>query len=214
MQSLSKRLFSSCRSSLSHIGSSPVFLTPDVKLNSVNMLIPKVIPKGSQKIILNSLLSINGPNGEINLQIPDFLNISNEGTSLSISINNDKNKIQKSLWGTYRSLINNAIIGVTDGHSSTLRFQGTGYRVNLETIDNVKWVKMKVGRCNVEGLPIPNGITCETPSQTLLVLKGANKQKLNLFAARLRNMRPPEPYKGKGIYFNGETIKLKAKKVK
>lgn len=84
----------------------------------------------------------------------------------------------------------------------------------LEDVDGVKWVKMKVGRCNLEGLPIPEGITCSTPSQTLLVLEGADKQKLNLFAATLRNMRPPEPYKGKGIYFNGETIKLKAKKVK
>lgn len=113
-----------------------------------------------------------------------------------------------------RSLINNAVVGVSEGHSSTLRFQGTGYRCMLEDIDGVKWVKMKVGKCNLQGLPIPEGITCSTPTPTLLVLEGCDKQKLNLFAARLRNMRPPEPYKGKGIYFNGETIKLKAKKVK
>jgi large subunit ribosomal protein L6 len=214
---MQRRLFSTTRSVLSHIGSSPVFITPDVQLNQVQMLIPKVIPKGTEKIILNNLLSIKGPKGEINLQIPEFLNIdSSNSNSLKIQIQNSNNKIQKALWGTYRSLINNAIIGVTDGHSSTLRFKGTGYRVMLEkdSKTGIDWVKMKVGRCNVEGLPIPENITCETPSQTLLVLNGPDKQKLNLFAARLRNMRPPEPYKGKGIYFNDETIKLKAKKVK
>jgi large subunit ribosomal protein L6 len=217
MSVLQRRLFSSSRAAFSHIGSSPIFITPEVKLDQVEMLIPNVIPKGTQKIILNNLLSISGPRGEINLQIPEFLTIdSSAETNLKVHITDAKNKIQKSLWGTYRSLINNAVIGVTDGHSSTLRFKGTGYRVMLEKDPRtgVEWVKMKVGRCNVEGLPIPEGITCETPSQTLLVLNGANKQKLNLFAARLRNMRPPEPYKGKGIYFNGETIKLKAKKVK
>lgn len=212
-----RRLFHTTRQVLSHIGSSPVFLTPDVKLSSVQMLVPTVIPKGTQKIVLNSLLSIEGPKGEINLQIPDFLTIdSSNPSTLKVSIQDQKNRIQKSLWGTYRSLINNAVVGVTDGHSSTLRFKGTGYRVMLEKDAKTgqQWVKMKVGRCNVEGLPIPEHITCETPSQTLLVLSGPDKQKLNLFAARLRNMRPPEPYKGKGIYFNDETIKLKAKKVK
>lgn len=202
---------------MSHIGSSPVFVTPDIKLTQHSMLIPKVIPKGTQKIVLNSLLSITGPKGEINMQIPDFLSIdSSNPLSLKIKVTDSKNKIQKALWGTYRSLINNAVVGVTDGHSSTLRFKGTGYRVMLEKDpkSGLDWVKMKVGRCNVEGLEIPENITCETPSQTLLVLNGPDKQKLNLFAARLRNMRPPEPYKGKGIYFNDETIKLKAKKVK
>lgn len=211
-----RRLFSTTARVNSHIGSSPVFITPDVKLSSMSMLIPKIIPKGSQQIKLTSLLSITGPNGEINLPMPDFMKIDQTNpTALKIQIHDSKDKIQKSLWGTYRSLINNAVVGVTDGHSSTLRFKGTGYRVSLEKdAKGQEWVKMKVGRCNVEGLPIPENIVCETPSQTLLVLKGPDKQKLNLFAARLRNMRPPEPYKGKGIYFNDETIKLKAKKVK
>lgn len=211
-----RRLFSTTVRVNSHIGSTPVFITPDVKLSTMSMLIPKIIPKGSQQIKLDSLLSITGPKGEINLQVPDFIHVDESNpTSLKIQIEDAKNKIQKSLWGTYRSLINNAVVGVTDGHSSTLRFKGTGYRVSIEKDERgQEWVKMKVGRCNVEGLPIPENIVCETPSQTLLVLNGPDKQKLNLFAARLRNMRPPEPYKGKGIYFNDETIKLKAKKVK
>ncbi|AWU78519.1 uncharacterized protein C5L36_0E05740 [Pichia kudriavzevii] len=214
---MQRRLFSTTARSLSHIGSSPVFITPEVKLSSTPMLVPTVIPKGAQRIVLNSLLSISGPRGEINMKIPEFLSVnSSNPTSLKIEVKDSKNKIQKSLWGTYRSLINNAVIGVTDGHSSTLRFKGTGYRVMIEKNEKTgkEWVKMKVGRCNMEGLEIPDEITCETPSQTLLVLKGPDKQKLNLFAGRLRNMRPPEPYKGKGIYFNDETIKLKAKKVK
>lgn len=212
------RAFSTSRSVASHVGSSPVFLTPEVKLSTHKMLIPTIIPKGryANRIQMDSLVSINGPKGEINLKVPDFIKIEPSANSLSVKIADETSRIQKSLWGTYRALINNAVVGVTDGHSTTLRFKGTGYRVMLEKDPKTKvdWVKMKVGRCNVEGLPIPKNITCETPSQTLLVLNGPDKQKLNLFAATLRNMRPPEPYKGKGIYFKNETIKLKAKKVK
>ncbi|GMM28524.1 mitochondrial 54S ribosomal protein YmL16 [Martiniozyma asiatica (nom. inval.)] len=209
-----QRCFSTTRTTLSHIGSSPVFLSSEVKTSSIDLLIPKVIPKGAQKITFDRLFTIEGPKGEISLPIPEFISFNKNETTIDLNISQPKNKIQKSLWGTYRALINNAVVGVTEGHSSTLRFVGTGYRCMLEEINGQKWVKMKVGRCNLEGLPIPKGITCSTPSQTLLVLEGADKQKLNLFAASLRNMRPPEPYKGKGVYLNGETIKLKAKKVK
>lgn len=208
------RSFSNAARVMSHIGSSPVFITPEVSTSSYNLLVPKTIPKGRQTITLDRLVSFKGPKGELNLQVPEFIELHQTESKIDITIKDMKNKIQKSLWGTYRAIINNAVVGVTEGHSSTLRFVGTGYRCMLEEVDGQKWVKMKVGRCNLEGLPIPKGITCSTPSQTLLVLEGADKQKLNLFAATLRNMRPPEPYKGKGIYFNGETIKLKAKKVK
>lgn len=208
------RSFSSAARVMSHIGSSSVFITPEVSTSSYKLLVPKTIPKGRQSIVLDRLVSIQGPKGELNLQLPEFIELTQTENKIDLTIKDQKNKIQKSLWGTYRAIINNAVIGVTEGHSSTLRFVGTGYRCMLEDVDGKKWVKMKVGRCNLEGLPIPEGITCSTPSQTLLVLEGADKQKLNLFAATLRNMRPPEPYKGKGIYFNGETIKLKAKKVK
>lgn len=208
------RSFSSATRVMSHIGSSPVFITPEISTSSYKLLVPTTIPKGRQSIVLDRLVSIKGPKGELNIKVPEFVELNQTENTIDITIKDEKNKIQKSLWGTYRAIINNAVVGVTEGHSSTLRFVGTGYRCMLEDVDGKKWVKMKVGRCNLEGLPIPDGITCSTPSQTLLVLEGADKQKLNLFAATLRNMRPPEPYKGKGIYFNGETIKLKAKKVK
>ncbi|ODV83761.1 hypothetical protein CANARDRAFT_214208 [[Candida] arabinofermentans NRRL YB-2248] len=208
------RLFSTSQAVQSHIGSAPVFLSPEVQIEINDLLIPKIIPKGSQSIKLNKLVTIKGPKGIMDLPIADFIGLEKDESKINVSIKNDKNRIQKQLWGTTRSLINNSVVGVTDGHSSTLRFQGTGYRAMLDEVDGVKWVRMKIGKCNLQCLPIPEGITVSAPTPTLLIFEGCNKQQINLFAARLRNMHPPEPYKGKGIYFNGETIKLKSKKVK
>ncbi|GMF05818.1 unnamed protein product [Ambrosiozyma monospora] len=210
----STRLFSTTNALRSHIGSSPVFVSPDVKISIENLLKPKVIPKGARSIKFNKLLTIKGPKGILDLELPDFLKLHAEEGKIAVNITNTTDKIQKALWGTMRALINNNVIGVTEGHSSTLRFQGTGYRVSIQEIEGVKWVQMKIGKCNLQGLPIPEGITCSAPTQTLLILEGCDKQQLNLFAGRLRNFHPPEPYKGKGIYFNGETVKLKSKKVK
>ncbi|OUM54030.1 hypothetical protein BVG19_g3369 [[Candida] boidinii] len=208
------RKFSASSVVKSHVGSSPIFISPEVQVEINNVLIPKVIPKGKQSIQLTQLVTVSGPKGVLDLEVADFIKLNKHDDKISVEILNSSNKIQKQLWGTYRSLINNNIVGVTEGHSSTLRLQGTGYRAMLETVDDVKWVKMKVGKCVLQGLPIPEGVEVSVPTPTLLVLEGADKQQLNLFAGRLRNFHPPEPYKGKGVYMNGETIKLKAKKVK
>ncbi|QPG74668.1 hypothetical protein FOA43_002000 [Brettanomyces nanus] len=209
------RGFSSTISARSHIGSSPVFLPEDVKLEMNDFLIPRVISKGKESIRLSRLLTIKGPNGVVDLEIPEFLKIDQNEGRINVHVQKPEIKIQRSLWGTMRALINNGVIGVAEGHMSVLRFKGTGYRVMLEKDDNeAEWVKMKIGKCDMQGLPIPKGIKCSTPTTTLLVLEGCDKQKLNQFAGRLKNMHPPEPYKGKGIYMNGEQIQLKTKKVK
>lgn len=209
------RSFSTTAIVKSHIGSSPVFISNDVQLQEDTMLIPRVIPKGAKSIKLSRLLTVKGPKGVVNLELPDFVKIDRKDTKINVNVANPGSKLQKSLWGTSRSLVNNAVVGVTEGHMSVLRFKGTGYRVLVKKEDDGKeWVKMKIGKCDMQGLPIPRGIKCSTPTSTLLVLEGCNKQSLNQFAGRLRNMHPPEPYKGKGIYMNGETIKLKARKVK
>jgi len=209
------RLFSTTAIAKSHIGSSPVFISNDVQLQEDIMLVPRVIPKGAQSIKLSRLLTVKGPKGAVNLEMPEFVKLDREDSKINVKVANPGNKIQKSLWGTSRALVNNAVVGVTEGHMSVLRFKGTGYRVLVKKEEDGKeWVKMKIGKCDMQGLPIPTGIKCSTPTSTLLILEGCDKQSLNQFAGRLRNMHPPEPYKGKGIYMNGETIKLKARKVK
>ncbi|VEU22765.1 DEKNAAC103841 [Brettanomyces naardenensis] len=209
------RSFSCSTAALSHIGSNPVFVPPDVKIETNDFLIPKVIPKGRESISLSKLLTIRGPRGVVDIEVPEFLRLQERENHVIVGVDNPSVKIQKSLWGTMRALINNGVIGVTEGHMTVLRFKGTGYRVMLEKDDKgTEWVKMKIGKCDLQGLPIPEGIKCSVPTTTLLVLEGCNKQQLNLFAGRLRNMHPPEPYKGKGIYMNGEDVRLKSKKVK
>lgn len=192
-----------------------MFVPEDVKIELNKFLIPRVIPKGRNSINLSKLLTITGPKGTVDIELPEFVSLQRSNGRINVTVTKPANRIQHSLWGTSRSLVNNGVIGVTEGHLSVLRFKGTGYRVMLKKDDSgAMWVKMKIGKCDLQGLPIPNGIKCSTPTTTLLILEGCDKQQLNEFAARLRNMHPPEPYKGKGIYMNGETIKLKARKVK
>ena len=131
---------------------------------------------------------------------------------VTISVKDNESKLQKSMWGTVRSLVNNHIVGVTEGHMAILKFVGTGYGARLE--NDGKFVNIKVGASIKQGLDVPEGITVKSPSLTSLIIEGSDKQQVLLFAAKLRDFHPPEPYKGKGIYVNGETIKLKAKKIK
>ncbi|KAH3665854.1 hypothetical protein OGAPHI_004042 [Ogataea philodendri] len=208
------RRFSTFRPVLSHVGSSPVSLAPQVEFEFMDLLVPKYVPKGAKSMKLNKLVTVKGPKGAVDIVLPSFVKLNKEGDKVDVRVEQPQDKLQKQLWGTMRALLNNGVVGVTEGHTSTLKFQGTGYRAMLEEVDGVKWVKMKIGKCDLQGLPVPEGITVTAPTQTLLILEGCDKQKLNLFAAKLRNMHPPERYKGKGIYLNGETIKLKDKKVK
>lgn len=210
-----KRCFSVSLKALSHIGSQPIFVPPEVKIEMTKILIPKVVKKGTRIINLDQLTTVTGPKGTLDLLCADFIDIKNENGKISVSIRDSNNKIQKSLWGTTRSHLQNYVTGVTEGHLAILKLVGTGYRAQIETKEDGKqWVMMKVGRANMEGLAVPEGITVSSPSTTRVIIEGANKQQVTQFAASLRLFRPPEPYKGKGIYVNDETIKLKVKKIK
>ncbi|CDK29588.1 unnamed protein product [Kuraishia capsulata CBS 1993] len=212
---LQQRLFSTARPVLSHIGSAPIRVPEDFKIEMNDLLHPKVIRKGRNQIVLSQLLTFNGPKGSMDLVAPNFIQVEQQDGKMNISIPNAKDKIQRSLWGTFRTLIDNNIKGVTEGHVSMLKLRGTGYRAMLETKpDGKKWVMLKIGKADLQGLPIPEGIEVSIPTQTSVILEGTNLQQVNLYAARLRKFHPPEPYKGKGIYMNDETIKLKDRKVK
>ena len=126
------------------------------------------------------------------------------------------------LIGTTRAVLNNHILGVSEGHTAILRLVGVGYRATIETTAVTKtadypsqqFVSLKVGYSHPIELGVPQGVKASTPQPTRILLEGPDKEVVKQFAAEIREWRKPEPYKGKGIFVNDETIKLKAKKIK
>lgn len=124
--------------------------------------------------------------------------------------------------GTTRAYLQNHILGVSEGHSAILRFNGVGYRASVETTATTvepeypgqQFVNLKVGYSHPIELGIPKGVKASTPQPTRLLLEGPEKEVVMQFAANIRKWRKPEPYKGKGIFVNGETIRLKNKRTK
>lgn len=127
-----------------------------------------------------------------------------------------------SLKGTCRAYLQNHILGVSEGHSAILRLVGVGYRATVEKTAVTKqpeypgqeFVSLKVGYSHPIELGVPVGVKASTPQPTRILLEGVEKEVVKQFAAEIRAWRVPEPYKGKGIFVNDETIKLKAKKIK
>lgn len=214
MSFIIKRSFSLSGALRSHIGSTAIYLTPQTKVSVTPLAVPRIIRKGHKSMKLTQLATVEGPRGRIEMQIPDFVNVKLEDNNakLTVCVASPQEKMQRSMWGTVRSHLNNHVSGVNEGHLASLRFVGTGYRAQLER-DNT-FVNVKVGASVTQGLTVPEGITVRSPSPTSLLIEGCNKQQVLLFAANLRKFHPPEPYKGKGIYVNNETIKLKDKKIK
>ena len=126
------------------------------------------------------------------------------------------------LQGTTRAYINNHILGVSEGHIALLRLVGVGYRASVEATSKIlkaeyegqQYVNLRLGYAHPIDMAIPEGIKVTIPQPTRILLEGADRQALMQFAAEIRKWRRPEPYKGKGIFVNDETIKLKAKKIK
>ena len=126
------------------------------------------------------------------------------------------------ILGTIRALLQNHITGVSEGHICVLSLVGVGYRATIESTATTlspaypgqQFVSLKVGFSHLIELGIPAGIQASTPQPTRILLEGVDKRLVTQFAAEIREWRRPEPYKGKGIFVNGETIKLKAKKIK
>ena len=124
--------------------------------------------------------------------------------------------------GTTRAILNNHILGVSEGHTAILRLVGVGYRASIESTAITKqpaypgqqFVALKVGYSHPIELGVPEGVKASCPQPTRILLEGPSREVIGQFAAEIRLWRKPEPYKGKGIFVNGETIKLKAKKIK
>ncbi|KAH9480524.1 50S ribosomal protein L6 [Psilocybe cubensis] len=167
-------------------------------------------------------VTITGPLGTTAIPLKEYMKVEFPvQDTMKITVENSAEKLQRQMWGTTRTLISNAIIGMTEGFTVPIYLVGVGYRVALEedprgTTDggNGRRLNMKLGYSHSVLVPIPAHIKAEVPSATKIVLSCTDKHLLGLFAAKIRGYRKPEPYKGKGVFVGNETIRIKSVKKK
>ncbi|KAI9687407.1 MAG: hypothetical protein M1820_010461 [Bogoriella megaspora] len=160
----------------------------------------------------------------MSMTVPPYVSIEEvpESNARVVTILNPEEKQQRAMWGTVRAYLQNHIRGVSEGHTAILRLVGVGYRAMIEDkaitkspeYDGQKFVSLKVGYSHPIELGVPLGVKASTPQPTRILLEGCEKEVVMSFAADIKKWRRPEPYKGKGIFVNGETIRLKNKKIK
>ncbi|KPP94939.1 50S ribosomal protein L6 [Erythrobacter sp. HL-111] len=170
---------------------------------------PVTIPSGVTANIDNGLLSVKGPKGTLQMGLSDLVEYKLEDGSISVAPANDSQKA-RAYWGMQRTLVSNLVEGVTDGFTKVLEISGVGYRANAQG----RTLKLQLGFSHDVDLPVPEGLEVKTPDQTTVEISGIDKQAVGQFAAEIRELRKPEPYKGKGIKYRGEYIFRKEGKKK
>ena len=167
--------------------------------------LPITVPAGvTVNVSDDNLVTVKGPKGTLSQQINSAIKVKQEGNILTLERPSDS-KPHKAMHGLYRALVNNMVIGVTEGFSKTLEMVGTGYRAATEG----KTLTINIGFSHPVVLEAPENITYETPNQTTIVVKGISKQQVGSLAADIRAIRKPEPYLGKGIKYKDEVIRRK-----
>lgn len=162
------------------------------------------IPAGVNVNFDEHVLTVKGPKGELTLDIILDLDIKIEGTELTV-VKLNENSHTSVMQGTTNSNIENMIVGVTDGYKKELEIIGVGYRFNVKG----KVLQVQDGKSHLDTLDIPEGISVKATSNTEIELSGIDKCALGQFAAEIRSLRKPEPYKGKGIRYKGEFVRRK-----
>ena len=166
---------------------------------------PITVPKGVDiKIDKENLITVKGPKGTLTKQLNKDMQIKMEDGEITI-IRPSEIKAHKALHGLTRTLLNNMVVGVTDGYEKTLEVNGVGYRVAMQG----KKLVMNLGYSHQVEMEPVDGITIEAPTANIIKIIGIDKQIVGQFAANVREKRPPEPYKGKGIKYSYERIKRK-----
>jgi large subunit ribosomal protein L6 len=169
---------------------------------------PITIPAGVEININGNDVTVKGKKGTQTYNAHPLVSVRHEGGQLKFSTNSNSQQA-KTLSGTTRALMQNIIKGVTEGYQHKLEIVGVGYRAQVQG----KTLNLTLGFSHPVKFDIPDGIVIETPSQTEIVIKGIDKQMVGHVAAEIREYRPPEPYKGKGVrYFNETIIRKEAKK--
>jgi large subunit ribosomal protein L6 len=165
---------------------------------------PIELPSGVNVSLLPGRVMVNGPLGELSQQVPARMKIEQSEGAITVSRPTERGE-DRALHGLTRTLIANMVEGVTKGFEKRLELQGVGYRAALQGAD----LRLDVGYSHPVVLKARQGITFEVPTQTEIVVKGVDKQQVGQTAAEVRKVRPPEPYKGKGIRYTGEYVRRK-----
>ena len=163
-----------------------------------------VIPAGVSVNLEGTLLTVKGPKGELKLNVNPDLTIEINGNELVVKRPSDS-KEHRAIHGTTRALINNMVIGVSEGFEKVLEIEGVGYRAQMQ--GNI--LVVSAGYSHPVNMPVPAGLTVTCTSPTEIHIVGADKQVVGEYAAEVRQIRKPEPYKGKGIHYRGEYIRRK-----
>ncbi len=169
----------------------------------------KAIPpvKGVKVEKVDGRIKVSGPKGELSVAPPPSIGIEIRDDGIVVSRSSDL-KSQKALHGTWRALLNNMVKGVSEGYQKKLEIVGVGYKAEMKG----KKIQLVLGYSHPILFEPPQGIKVETPQPTAIVITGIDKQLVGQVAAKLRSFRPPEPYKGKGVKYEGEYIRRKAGK--
>jgi large subunit ribosomal protein L6 len=169
---------------------------------------PVELVSGVEVNISGQTITAKGKQGNLSLDLHETVSVKQEDNVLKFSPNDDS-RGSMAMAGTMRSLVNNMVVGVTEGYTKQLQLVGVGYRAQMQ--GNV--LDLSLGFSHPVKYTIPEGISIETPSQTEINVKGADKQKVGQVCAEIRAYRPPEPYKGKGVRYSDErVIRKEAKK--
>ena len=169
--------------------------------------LPINIPDGVDVNVSANSVNVKGKNGELFMEYNSLIKITNKDNVISVSRKSDSRK-DKALHGLYRALLSNMILGVSEGFSKELEFVGVGYGVEKKG----DFILVTAGFSHPVYVQLPKGITVDLPDNTTLIIKGASKQNVGDLAAKIRQIRKPEPYKGKGIKYSDEVIRRKAGK--
>ncbi len=167
------------------------------------------IPNGVTATVNGDQLSVKGPKGTLAMQMSDLIKFDVQSDAIGVQPANDT-KQARAFWGMQRTMVQNLVTGVTEGFTKKLLITGVGYRAAAQG----RKLKLQLGYSHDVDIDVPEGIEVKTPDQTTVEISGADKQKVGQLAAEIRRWRKPEPYKGKGIKYDGEFIFRKEGKKK
>ncbi|MGB5245295.1 MAG: 50S ribosomal protein L6 [Woeseia sp.] len=170
---------------------------------------PVELPKGVEFSQSGTTLTVKGSKGALSMELNPEVQLSHEDNVVQVKARSGS-RFSIAMSGTTRALIANMVEGVSQGFEKKLELVGVGYRAQAQG----KKLNLTLGFSHAVDFPVPEGITIETPSQTEVLIKGADKQRVGQVAAEIRRFRPPEPYKGKGVRYAGERVVMKEAKKK
>jgi large subunit ribosomal protein L6 len=169
-----------------------------------------VVPAGVTLTLDGQTVTVKGPKGQLSWTVIEDIELSYEGSELTFKPRDETSKRGKSMWGLSRTLVGNMVHGVTNGYEQVLELVGVGYRAAMKGPN----LSLQLGFSHDVDVPAPDGITFVVPKQTEIRIAGIDKQAVGEVASKIRRIRPPEPYKGKGVRYAGEKVRRKEGKKK